>query len=156
MTSGSADAAFELARRAVLDVLGEKAWVPGGFWSPTVSPALDGMIALRLVFVYSAPRVAGLRSWRDGVELVVQTEAGAVHVVAHEAAKWARLALKGHGPSREIAGTGAIVGDLPCVVALARLLGAALPASFEAAEEWVLRSREAAANAERTKDSAQT
>ncbi len=56
------------------------------------------------VVAYPALRLATLRHWRDTFETTLTVGDAPVHLVAHEASKWARLLLKGHGGSLLIAG----------------------------------------------------
>jgi len=78
--------------------LGSGTCVIGGWTDVMVAPPLPpGTRALRVVFAYPSSRLATLRHWRDTYEFNALDAAGInVHVVMHEASKWARLVLKGH------------------------------------------------------------
>lgn len=93
-------ALLDEVRAAVCEQAGSDAQVLGVWVGGQVVPPLpDGALVVRGVYVFGAERVAGLRSWRDTVEVELLHEGRAVHVVMHEASKWARFLLKSHpGP----------------------------------------------------------
>lgn len=94
------DALLQKVRAAVCELAGSDAQVLGGWLGAPVLPLLpQDALALRGVYAFSATRIAGLRSWRDTVEVEIEHDGRAVHVVMHEASKWARFVLKSHpGP----------------------------------------------------------
>lgn len=130
---------------------GDDARIVAVWVDSTPTPALLRGIAVRAIYAFDAPRVAGLRHWRDTVEVFDESvavpgsaEPIAVHFVAHEAAKWARLVLKGHKPSASSlcgAKNHFIGGDLLSVRSLAELTKGP---TFEPIEDWLQRVRSAA------------
>lgn len=86
---------------ALRDACGPDALLLGAWIGGDVVPALPPpLTAVRGVFAYPAERIAGLRAWRDTVELVENVDGNEFHMVLHEASKWARLVLKQHpGPA---------------------------------------------------------
>ncbi len=163
MTEPSAD----WLRTLLDDALGEPVTLVGAWVDPPVAPPIRDATVVRAVFAYPALRLATLRHWRDTVELVSESEPGTtVHVVAHEASKWARLVMKAHP------GTLAIAAEAPTLdsdgvlsgpdglVALARSIaelddpaeagsllegGSAMVSPgerFEALERWLIRVRD--------------
>lgn len=107
---------------SALALFGSPLHVALEFLNPHVAPALPaGVQRLELVVALPAERVAGLRSWRDDVEL--WSDDGSRQLVVWEARRWARWWLAGQ----------------PRVV---ELMGG--PAEFERIEAWLLELRRAA------------
>lgn len=140
----SAERRFAVASRALAEQLGPDARVVGGWDGPRVTPPLLSARAMRLIFVWPSETIAGLKPWRDGYEMLVEVDGVDVHVVAHEASKWARLALKQHAPTREIVTSGAMVGDVAIVDQFAQIVSCASGSRLDALDAWLRTARKPA------------
>ncbi len=90
---------------AVAAQAGEDAVVIALFVDGALLPPLQRGRAAHVVYALPTARVAGLRSWRDGLEAHLEVADETWTVVALEASTWARLVLRGHpGPSRWLSG----------------------------------------------------
>ena len=117
-------------RRAVADALGEPAWIGRPWEDPDPLPPTNVPL-YRAIYAFPTARVAGLAHWRDEVELI---DAHDHHIVAMEAAKWARLALKRH---RLALGAG---DRDPTLVELAELCREQAP--FSTIDTWLAACRQ--------------
>lgn len=117
-----------------------------GGWEAPVRPAWTRGPALRLLYAYPANHLAGMRQWRDALELRVPigTDNMAL-VVAWEASVWARLVLRGQVDACLALGGNALGENREDAALLADLVrqhaGSTEAVRWEATATWLDRVR---------------
>ena len=125
----------------VAELIGEPCAVIQAWIEPAtgVSPRV-----VRAVYALPHHRVAGLRTWRDEGEGEATDVLGGGVLVALEASKWARLVLKGHGPTLASSQLPGVLAG-PLVTELAELAAAvaagSAAGSFDALDRWLAACR---------------